>query len=527
MQKPTIRRMAGADVDAVAEIYAGVLHPGYVSFSELNEGKAGDAGLSPEAPAIFRRQVAELVQSAEHGFFVAEAADKVIGFALASLRRAEAGHAECWLDDLGVAPEWRGRGVAKDLVARVLEWGGEGNASYYLLESGVKNESAHHLFEALGFKPLSTVFWRGPGGGRGEAARGGGMHNKAIAWLNVALEEGHVADVEEVRAISDLDAEFYGRESIDYEGLCEWWKTFPRGIHVLRREGRIVGAIGVWPLKEASYERLVRGEIDETDIGAHDLDDGAHGRPLPYWYFADIVLERGFHQTSLALALMEETLSRWAEEGNLAPEIHVCALGFEEAGRKLLRRFTFLWAGGIKSPTGKPVYTRSMTTQELREVVKVLKTTRDRRAGGKDHFDVFISYRRQPEPELFARLLQCKLEGGDLNVFLDVDDLRAGSYEKSLRAYVDNTPNFILILSPGCLDGLDEHDCFRREITRAIRGGKKIIPIQMPGFEFPQLDTLPKGIKALRGHETIFHSHKHFDEVFKQLVEFIRGPNPR
>ncbi|HEX8920554.1 MAG TPA: GNAT family N-acetyltransferase [Pyrinomonadaceae bacterium] len=160
-QQVAIRRLAAADVDDVTRVYAEVLEPSYISFSELGEGKAeGFSKLSPNAARIFREQLVSLLESSQHGFFVATINDEVVGFALASIQAAEAGHTECWLDDLGVSHKWRQHGIAKALVSQVFAWGAEGNAAYYLLESGVRNESAHHLFESLGFQPLSTVFWR-------------------------------------------------------------------------------------------------------------------------------------------------------------------------------------------------------------------------------------------------------------------------------------------------------------------------------------------------------------------------------
>ena len=162
MQPYIIRRMVSADIDAVTSDYAEVLDPSYISFSELAEGKATDSfTLSSRASNIFREQLADLFDSSDHGFFVVTVNDEVIGFALASLHKTEAGHMECWLDDIGVRPKWRGHGFARALVSQVFNWGTEGQASYFLLESGVRNESAHHLFEELGFQPLSAVFWRG------------------------------------------------------------------------------------------------------------------------------------------------------------------------------------------------------------------------------------------------------------------------------------------------------------------------------------------------------------------------------
>jgi GNAT superfamily N-acetyltransferase len=58
------------------------------------------------------------------------------------------------------AHKWQGNGIGKVLIEQVFDWGKQGKAKYFLLESGLKNESAHHLFEHLGFQPLAVVFWR-------------------------------------------------------------------------------------------------------------------------------------------------------------------------------------------------------------------------------------------------------------------------------------------------------------------------------------------------------------------------------
>jgi GNAT superfamily N-acetyltransferase len=156
----TVRRMLLADIDRVAEIYAEVLNSTYISFSELAEGKAKDPNrLSKDAVSIFLRQVSSLIDSHEHMFLVAVDGD-VVGFALASIHLAEAHHLECWVDDICVAHKRQGEGVATQLVEKVLEWGSRKKVKYFLLESGINNESAHRAFVSLGFEPLATVFWR-------------------------------------------------------------------------------------------------------------------------------------------------------------------------------------------------------------------------------------------------------------------------------------------------------------------------------------------------------------------------------
>ena len=153
--------MGASDVDAVADLYADILGAAYISFSELKEGKATAPGrLTDHAPAIFREQLVSHVSTARHGFYVALAGGEVVGFVLASLHQADAGHTECWIDDIGVRRAWRRRGVATALLEQACRWGTAEGAKYFLLESGVQNRSAHLLCEQLGFEPLSVVLWR-------------------------------------------------------------------------------------------------------------------------------------------------------------------------------------------------------------------------------------------------------------------------------------------------------------------------------------------------------------------------------
>lgn len=160
-QSLVIRPMTAADIETVVSLYCEVMDSTYVSFSELAEGKANAFfEISPRAGEIFRAQLVDFLSDPKHGFFAAFIGDEVVGFALASLRTAEAGHVECWLDDLGVRSSWRRRGIAKALVAEVFAWGAQERSEYFLLESGVLNESAHGLFRALGFRPLAFVFMR-------------------------------------------------------------------------------------------------------------------------------------------------------------------------------------------------------------------------------------------------------------------------------------------------------------------------------------------------------------------------------
>jgi len=153
--------MTGSDIEVVTRIYSDVLDETYISFSELNEGKAtGPDSLTARAPIIFREQLVTNISRETSAYFVAVMGDNIVGFVLASLHQAEAEHTECWIDDLGVRHAWRRHGVGTILTRKALDWGTNEGAQYFLVESGVQNQSAHDLLERVGFKPLSVVLWR-------------------------------------------------------------------------------------------------------------------------------------------------------------------------------------------------------------------------------------------------------------------------------------------------------------------------------------------------------------------------------
>ncbi|MDQ3686368.1 MAG: protein kinase, partial [Acidobacteriota bacterium] len=137
-------------------------------------------------------------------------------------------------------------------------------------------------------------------------------------------------------------------------------------------------------------------------------------------------------------------------------------------------------------------------------------------------YDVFISYRRQGSAEA-ARALRAELRGRNLRVFLDVDELRAGHFDQALLRRIERMPNFIVLLSAQCLDRCnDERDWLRREIAHAVRTNRKIIPVMMPGFNFPEAHELPEDIRALPTHQSITYSHEFFDAMVAKIVKYLQ-----
>jgi serine/threonine protein kinase len=150
---------------------------------------------------------------------------------------------------------------------------------------------------------------------------------------------------------------------------------------------------------------------------------------------------------------------------------------------------------------------------------------RDTTSGSDDpaqKYDVFISYRREGSAEA-ARAIRAELRQRQVRAFLDVDELRSGHFDEALLDCIQRTPNFIVILSPDCLERcVDERDWLRREIAEAIKLKKNILPVTMPGFIFPETQKLPVDIRGLEMHQRVRYDHEYFDAMLGRIVQYLR-----
>jgi serine/threonine protein kinase len=148
----------------------------------------------------------------------------------------------------------------------------------------------------------------------------------------------------------------------------------------------------------------------------------------------------------------------------------------------------------------------------------------DRRSAG-SKFDVFISYRRDGGAET-SRAIKERLQREGFAVFLDVDRLKSGHFDVTLLRHIENTRNFLVVLSKNSLERAREqpNDWLRREIAHAIRCRRNVIPLMAPGFKMPNAEDLPYDLRQLVKYNGICYEHEHFDGVIEQLLEFLRSP---
>ena len=136
----------------------------------------------------------------------------------------------------------------------------------------------------------------------------------------------------------------------------------------------------------------------------------------------------------------------------------------------------------------------------------------------KEHFDIFISYRREGGLELADSIYQRLINAG-YSAFLDLEQLNSGKFNMKLIGVIEQCQDFILVLPPNALDRCaDEDDWVRQEVECAMKYKKNIIPIMLRGFEWPAAESLPESLRDLQNYNGISASdHNVFVENIERL----------
>lgn len=139
---------------------------------------------------------------------------------------------------------------------------------------------------------------------------------------------------------------------------------------------------------------------------------------------------------------------------------------------------------------------------------------------------VFISYRRSTSRHL-ARAIFMDLRSHGYDVFMDVDTLDSGEFERIILNQVAARMHFVLLLTPGALDRCNEpDDWLRREIERAIELNRNIVPVIEEGFNFTDAAPYLTGtLSSLPRYNAVLLYHAYFDAALDNLrTRFLKSP---
>ena len=131
---------------------------------------------------------------------------------------------------------------------------------------------------------------------------------------------------------------------------------------------------------------------------------------------------------------------------------------------------------------------------------------------------IFISYRREGG-DIYAKAICDALKVRGFTVFYDFDSLQGGFFDERIIRAIEECTDFVLILPQGALDRChNEDDWVHLEIKHALKCGKNIIPVMLPGFTFPQ--NLPDDIACISKINGIPFIMAYFDRaVIPEIID--------
>ena len=132
---------------------------------------------------------------------------------------------------------------------------------------------------------------------------------------------------------------------------------------------------------------------------------------------------------------------------------------------------------------------------------------------------IFISYRRVGG-DITAKLICETLKARGYTVFYDFDSINNGRFDERIFSAIEDCNDFLLVLSKGSLDNCENNDDWVRwEIRHALKYNKNIVPLFLPGFEFPQ--ALPFDMADVQKFNGVNFVIDYFDSVMETLIERI------
>lgn len=145
-------------------------------------------------------------------------------------------------------------------------------------------------------------------------------------------------------------------------------------------------------------------------------------------------------------------------------------------------------------------------------------------------YDVFISYRRATGSQL-ASLLKVHLHLRGLSVFLDVEELGSGKFDKAILSTISQSSNMVLVLSAAALDRCkgdsNLQDWVHREVVCALEHKVHVIPILGENFQWPKQSELPGDIQQVCTLNGVTWSHEYQDACMEKIVSFLSLPSQR
>lgn len=191
---------------------------------------------------------------------------------------------------------------------------------------------------------------------------------------------------------------------------------------------------------------------------------------------------------------------------------------------------TFLLGWLITRRTRRPV--KSVKVHQLTEPGRLQNTSSSSVSTLSEGNGIFVSYRRQDEPNFAGRLSdRLVARFGKENIFMDVDSIGIGvDFVKAMDHSLSQSRALIVIIGKRWVDAVDAMgqrrlsdpgDYVRMEIETALRRKIPLIPVLVEGASMPNRSELPESLVSLTRHNAIEMSHARFNVDADRLVNTL------
>jgi hypothetical protein len=145
---------------------------------------------------------------------------------------------------------------------------------------------------------------------------------------------------------------------------------------------------------------------------------------------------------------------------------------------------------------------------------------------------VFISYRRQDEPNFAGRLYdRLVARFGRTNVFMDVDTIELGlDFAEVIDQSLSRCRIMVVVIGKDWLKVTDEEgesrlsnpdDYVRMEIEKALKSRTRVIPVLVEGAAVPKSSQLPESLASLSRRNGIAMAHASFGSDADRLIDTL------
>jgi hypothetical protein len=147
---------------------------------------------------------------------------------------------------------------------------------------------------------------------------------------------------------------------------------------------------------------------------------------------------------------------------------------------------------------------------------------------------IFVSYRREDAAGQAGRLHDALVARfGEDAVFHDVSAIRPGEdFKNALARAIADCDVMLVVVGPrwASVSGpegqprlLDLQDYVRQEVTTALGGGKRIIPVTVAGAHLPEAASLPEELRPLLTRQSVDLRDTNWRTDFEALVGSLRN----